>query len=283
MNNDTKQGQGTARVGTASGLSLPRRVQLAVVAHIRHTYTDYDSLLKQVPYQAARAMIEQASLNQLAQWRGDDDDEPEEMEEILREVIVIPDDEDGDDADKANSNTFSHRYKGRQASIEIVSKYDIVDAMETRPIDYGIPHAVGSVGESPVSEDDQEVTFLGYGQYLFDRSDQARSKRNGAHRLRAWGEAKDRFRHPLLERPAADFKPLQVLADSDSTRIGRGQHGQLSEVLPHSRRTNGDSVTYLRRLHSIEDSSTLIQPSIVEGDHRFQGNQDRVSARPIEI
>ena len=91
--------QGKNKVGTAQDLPLPRRVQLAVVAHIRHVHTDYDQLVKFEPKKQARAKIEQACFRKLVEWRGDDETgmETEDMKEILREVIVISDDEEDDD------------------------------------------------------------------------------------------------------------------------------------------------------------------------------------------
>lgn len=75
-------------------LSLPRRIQLAVVAHIRHIYTDYDSLLHSLGWAGARANVASKTLEVLASWRGDKDDDIDVVEDILREVIVISDDED---------------------------------------------------------------------------------------------------------------------------------------------------------------------------------------------
>ena len=90
--------KGSDRVGVqVSDLSLPRRAQLAVVAHIRHKYTEYDELLKEMPWGDARRRVAPNTLEKLAQWRGDKDDEPDTMEEILREVVIISDDEDDDD------------------------------------------------------------------------------------------------------------------------------------------------------------------------------------------
>src|SRR6266516_5238667 len=89
--------QGEKKVGTAMELTLSRRAQLAVLAHIRHTYTHYDSLLRTESWQTAREQIEQACLYLLVKWRGDDDNGADDMEYILQEVIVISDDEEEDD------------------------------------------------------------------------------------------------------------------------------------------------------------------------------------------
>ncbi|OCL06017.1 hypothetical protein AOQ84DRAFT_297813 [Glonium stellatum] len=108
--------EGTKRVGNAQELPLPRRVQLAVVAHIRHEYTDYDRLLKIGSYIDARSKVEQASLDQLMKWRGEGDTGMPEMEETFREVIVLDDDEDNDESEDTESTA-----DGREHSLEIIS------------------------------------------------------------------------------------------------------------------------------------------------------------------
>ena len=115
-------------------LPLPRRVQLAVVAHIRHVYTNYDSLLKTGTYFEARAAIEKPCLDLLAQWRSDDDDDPNAMEEILREVIVI-DDDDEEDGD-CKSPIASQQHDNRDDSVEIISSHAFANEVQMRPIDY---------------------------------------------------------------------------------------------------------------------------------------------------
>ena len=109
----------TGRVGSAINISLPRRVQLAVIARIRHAYTDYDRLLAAFrDWQWCRKMVEPYSLKKLIEWRGETDDD-EALEEIFREIIVIEDDDDdppfagrGDDSSDGASDTsieISHR------------------------------------------------------------------------------------------------------------------------------------------------------------------------------
>lgn len=111
--------QGTSRVGNAAELSLARRVQLAVIAHIRHEYTDYDKLLKTGTYLEARAKVEPASLEQLRKWRGENDDGPVELEDVFREIIVLDDDADSDDSDDGSSSDGPA--DERAPSVEIIS------------------------------------------------------------------------------------------------------------------------------------------------------------------
>ncbi|KIW82411.1 hypothetical protein Z517_05438 [Fonsecaea pedrosoi CBS 271.37] len=88
---------GDHRVGTANELPLVRRAQLSVVAHIRHNYTQYDKLLRQMPYNEARHMVEKETLVKLVEWRGGEDTTLENTtgaaDDLLKEVIVISDEE----------------------------------------------------------------------------------------------------------------------------------------------------------------------------------------------
>lgn len=87
--------KGAARIGTNMEIDLPRRVQLAVLARIRHMYTDYDRLLRAFEWKDARSLVEPVCLKKLIEWRGEvDDGNDDELEEIVRETIVIDDDDD---------------------------------------------------------------------------------------------------------------------------------------------------------------------------------------------
>ena len=108
--------KGQKKVGTADNLPLVRRAQLSVVAHIRHVYTKYDSLLKTYPWNDARSMVEDPTLRKLVEWRGDDDNGKEALEDVLREVVVISDGEDSDE-DMVDTDQLH-----RGASVELISK-----------------------------------------------------------------------------------------------------------------------------------------------------------------
>lgn len=118
--------EGSDRVGTNAEMDLPRRVQLAVIARIRHNYTDYDRLLRAFEWSEARQMVEPECLQKIIEWRGenDEDEDDQELEEIVRETIVIDDDEDdrmavyggeADDEDSAEIIDLS------DSSIEIIT------------------------------------------------------------------------------------------------------------------------------------------------------------------
>ena len=183
-------------MGTVLELPLSRRVQLAVVAHIRHVYTDYDKLLKTGTYQNARAAVEKPCLDLLARWRSDDDDDPDAMEEILREVIVI--DDDDDEIKDCRSSLENRVSASREGSIEIISSQALADEVHVHPIDYGGPVQVvhGDQPYSPELEDREIVRYTDLEQlptnYHF-RSNISTLDRNGIHHHR-WQEALDRHR-----------------------------------------------------------------------------------------
>ncbi|KAL9115294.1 MAG: hypothetical protein Q9187_007329, partial [Circinaria calcarea] len=249
------------RVGTAPELSLPRRVQLAVVAHIRHVYTDYDKLLKQVQWNEARALVEKPSLDKLAEWRADDDDDPNAMEEILREVIVIPDDEDDEEEIDHQLVQDPPEYADRQASVEIVASCAIAEDLETRAVDYG-KDGSASRAESPDSDNVEDVRFLGHGQYALgaqDRRDQTRNQWMGAHRQRAWEQARDRHRNePGITHRTNDHFQSQQFHGLSNMNTESVNQGAIQERLGESRRIQRQPSVYKRDdTHDLQRTTLL--------------------------
>ncbi|EKG13004.1 protein of unknown function DUF2293, partial [Macrophomina phaseolina MS6] len=108
--------EGAKRVGNATNLTLERRVQMAVLAHVRHKHTDYDKLLKEVGYIQARKTVENPCIEKILTWRGEntsEDDDVVEMEDDFREIIVLDDsddnggEEDGDESDSESSVEYA--------------------------------------------------------------------------------------------------------------------------------------------------------------------------------
>lgn len=120
--------EGTGRVGNNVELTLPRRVQLATIARIRHEYTDYDKLLRAFEWKEARAEVEPVCLQKLIEWRGEtEDNNDNELEEIVRETIVIDDDDDttaanGSEADDEDSVVAMETGYNSDTTIEISHK-----------------------------------------------------------------------------------------------------------------------------------------------------------------
>jgi hypothetical protein len=97
---DNKYFNGKEKVGMAEDLPLARRVQLAALSHIRHTMTRYDELLKEgQKWENARKAVEKPCLDIIVKWRGDEETGRDQLDEILREVIEISDDEDSEEDD----------------------------------------------------------------------------------------------------------------------------------------------------------------------------------------
>jgi hypothetical protein len=90
-----------------ANIPLSRRVQLAVLAHIRHTHTRYDKLLKETSWMNARKVVEPVCLDVLVKWRGDEETGRDQMDEILREVVIITDSEDDDEDDDSSEEESS--------------------------------------------------------------------------------------------------------------------------------------------------------------------------------
>ncbi|KAI2631708.1 hypothetical protein GGS21DRAFT_157814 [Xylaria nigripes] len=94
---------GDYKVGMARELTLARRVQLAALAHIRHTHTRYDALLKESDWANARKAVEKPCLDIIVKWRGDEETGRDQLDEILREVIEISDTENDESEDESSS------------------------------------------------------------------------------------------------------------------------------------------------------------------------------------
>ncbi|KAF4336346.1 hypothetical protein FBEOM_9799 [Fusarium beomiforme] len=92
------------KVGLSEDITLARRVQLAVLAHIRHTHTRYDTLLRETTWQNARKVVEALCLDTLVKWRGDEESGRDQLDEILREVVVISDSEGDESGNESDSS-----------------------------------------------------------------------------------------------------------------------------------------------------------------------------------
>ncbi|KAI1287218.1 hypothetical protein F5Y03DRAFT_124118 [Xylaria venustula] len=98
---------GEIKVGMAKDITLARRVQLAALAHIRHTHTRYDELLRESDWANARKAVEKPCLDIIVKWRGDEETGRDQLDEILREVIEISDTET-ETEDEESSAEIAH-------------------------------------------------------------------------------------------------------------------------------------------------------------------------------
>ncbi|KAI2471784.1 hypothetical protein F4781DRAFT_385836 [Annulohypoxylon bovei var. microspora] len=127
---------GESRVGMVPELTLARRVQLAALAHIRHTHTRYDALLKETSWPNARKAVEKPCLDVIVKWRGDEETGRDQLDEILREVIEITDTEESEDESPTAEPTPAPRASAMPAGT--LSRYT-ADLAQVAPADHQLP------------------------------------------------------------------------------------------------------------------------------------------------
>ncbi|THC98232.1 hypothetical protein EYZ11_002314 [Aspergillus tanneri] len=199
--------KGQRKVGTAVELPLARRAQLAVVAHIRHIYTDYDRLLKTTSFHEARSTVEEPTLAKLVEWRGDDENGKTVLEDVFREVIVISDDDDSDVEGDAPESV------DRDYSVEIVSSKPCVEELQTKPVNYANPSVRGS--QIDISEDEAPPGF----RYVREVPRKRRVDRRGFSRYQAWDRAINRYRNMAHEAGGTNSSRLHDGAADNSRSL----------------------------------------------------------------
>jgi hypothetical protein len=181
--------KGQKKVGTATELPLVRRAQLSVVAHVRHMYTKYDSLLRRVQWNEARSMVEGPTLRKLVEWRGDDDNGKEALEDVLREVIVISDDDESEDE--------SNEVRRVPSLTCVVLKLGCANCqqVEVMPINYAQNAPSNGREAHEISEDEAPEGFRYVPQLERRRAvvDQSVNTRR-INRYDAWDRAREQFR-----------------------------------------------------------------------------------------
>ncbi|RDW82093.1 hypothetical protein BP6252_03205 [Coleophoma cylindrospora] len=124
-----KKFQGREMIGLQPGIPLARRVQLAVLAHIRHTHTRYDMLLRETSWENARRAVEPVCLDFILKWRGDEETGRDQMDEILREVVVITDSEnDNSEGEEDDGSTDEEGEVSDGRSQERLSRPESTDS-----------------------------------------------------------------------------------------------------------------------------------------------------------
>ena len=200
-------------MGTSGDLSLVRRAQLAVTAHIRHVYTDYDRLLKLIKWADARKQVQRNCLDVLVQWRGDDDDDGE-IADILQEVIVIPDDDDDDDGGSKQDlpRILKQSYYNNKANARTELRYESERQVADNPyVEY---RANEFMYQELESDEEDEVQYLGTQlshRYQASNPNQRRLERMEAQRQQIWEEALDRGRNTTRCLPLAQDQHLMPM------------------------------------------------------------------------
>ncbi|CAI6098969.1 unnamed protein product, partial [Clonostachys chloroleuca] len=185
-------------VGLCTDIPLSRRVQLAVLAHIRHTHTRYDELLKETSWLNARKVVEGLCLDILVKWRGDEETGRDQLDEILREVVVISDseDEDGDDDQTEESSAEEITMTGAGKTLDLAGTVPLQTVIKTLPQSRHRRNG-SSVSVRPGAEPGGVVKSRTTG----------RKEQRGFKRYRAWEEAIQRNREGDAPPPHEFEKP----------------------------------------------------------------------------
>ncbi|KAE8379463.1 hypothetical protein BDV26DRAFT_280321 [Aspergillus bertholletiae] len=221
--------KGQRKVGTAVELPLARRAQLAVVAHIRHVYTDYDRLLKATSFHEARSIVEEPTLAKLVEWRGDDENGKTVLEDVFREVIVISDDEDSD-TEGDMPQTLDRDY-----SVEVISSHPHAEDLQMKPVNYA-----NSAHREHHLENSDEEALSGF-HFIPIAPKKPKIDRRGFSRYQAWDRAIHRYRNAAnradqRERYAGSpshARPTYVTQQSLQDSFGDNRDPALVQAVPH--------------------------------------------------
>ncbi|ROW03762.1 hypothetical protein VMCG_05490 [Cytospora schulzeri] len=197
--------QGQPVVGMVQSLPLSRRVQLAVLAHIRHNHTRYDRLLKEADYTTARKVVEKHCLDILVRWRGDEETGRDQFDEILREVVVLSDDSDESSSDEDEESSTDGSIPG------------IVDGDAHRTI------------AMPLRNGDHR-----HNQQLVKAIRLNKPQGHKPNRTPTERSSGQRKKHPGSKRANRGFKRYQAVAKRWEEAVNRNRHVQNEEPTSHS-------------------------------------------------
>ena len=215
-----------------------------MLAHIRHVYTDYDQLLKTGEWRDARAAVEHHCLDKLVEWRGDDDGDSDTMSDILREVIVIPDDEEESRPTSWASQNASQA--NREASVEFIAVQAATETVQSQQLSDG---PSDKSYDEALDPDDPEM-----GVYRAHPSaNRQRSDRVEAHRQKTWAEARSRRRRGAQYPIYISSSPLK--GDLRTQRRPQS-HPHLEYLTPGIRQEAERNTDQIYGLEEVFDSAT---------------------------
>ena len=186
-------------------------------------------------------MVEQQSLNVVAKWIKEVNN-TEAYEDILREVIVIPDDDEDDDIEVSTRDPGQSKVNERRPHnpLRTVGGGEI----QPRPPDYVTSQGQQSRYDSPDALERDRPQVLGHGQYIPQphQQDSLKAQRVGLRRHQLWEQALDRrIKEPdtyrIIREAPQDHPPLAL-------RTIEAQHS--SNVSPQVSLRQGD---YLQQSH----------------------------------
>lgn len=243
-------------MGTASELPLARRAQLAVVAHIRHLYTDYDRLLKSSSFHEARSSCEQPTLAKLVAWRGDDENGQKVLEDVFREVIVISDDDDDSEVeDEILASTDN-----RNQNVEIISSNARAHDIQTQPVS-----VVNTSTLDPLRELSEEAPP---GFRFVPSVPKKAVDRRGFSRYQAWNRAMTKYGTNSAAHGTEQAQLGGATTEKQSPRHGKRPIPPAHDV----------SDAPWRRKMAPQPAGT--PPRVISGPSRFETNAQRTVAAP---
>jgi len=206
-------------------------------------------------------MIEQICLDKIISWRGDEDD-ANKMDDILREVIVIDDDENDEDR-KHKSAASLHDRSLRDNSLEIIS----ADSLQTQAINYGNVDRKRRTGgfDSPDMDSGDPLPDSGQRPLYLQQQPQLNQYRLDQmvqHRHRRYEEA--------LHRRRKDPEPIYIADDSEGLL---SQDRAAVEALDFS--------SYLRsqEIHSMEPRDRMAGALDYHNSQPMRATDNRVSLK----
>lgn len=205
-------------MGNMKTLPLSRRVQLAVLAHIRHNHTRYDQLLREADYQTARKVVEQHCLDFLVKWRGDEETGRDQFDEILREVIVLSDDSDEDSQDDESSDEDFARI-----SSAVDSQHGLTVSSRAGNSQPRHGYSTGSGSSGPFSQRPPVSAVAANSAAQRAKPQRPKKTNRGFKRYEAvakrWEEAVHRNRHAKNTGPAGHAAPMDRIPSQGSRRL----------------------------------------------------------------
>lgn len=271
-----------------SDLPLHRRVQLAVLAHIRHTHTRYDHLLKEADWHIARKAVEKTCLDILVKWRGDEETGRDQLDDILREVVVISDDSD-DSEDSQDSDSDSDQDEDDYSDSSVPD--NAVDPVNqaTKPRNSALAHkSQPKRRRQRKTRKQQRPKQPGFGSVQPKPNTTSKKDKRGFKRYEAaqatmtrrWEEAISRHRHELdVNSPARAARmsrvPSQTIQQRPSVEI-------VSPIHRPETRQNSHVVAISQPPYGTRDDQ---DPRVRSGDvytaNTYRGNpQMRATGRP---
>ena len=204
----------------------------------------------------ARRKVAPKTLEKLATWRGDKDDEPDQMEDILREVVIISDDEgddddeDDDDIDIDEPEATVARARAGGDHPEVVQQPEVARHRERPP----------NSTLAPVRTVEQQK-FIDYTPYAYPVVHDPRRH----ERYQVWEQTRGRLR--LAGHPSHPPEQPLGLYDGLSGHSPLKQRHEIPRVFPPQRKahhpetdtgaSNSDRRIYVDETHLHEPYSRL--------------------------